>query len=148
MKKSWHRAKRGSSRQPYQWLKSLFRTISPHKIITVCGCPEHSPLLVSNAILNKCFISTVLILKRLKKRDIRKLNPALTDFLWIPDRNVQIKLVLTFLFLQLYVKKEKGRGKLSENFFWGVWRFDLISRDGNRKIFNKYGFDSDPIWLF
>ncbi len=118
MKKSWHRAKRGSSRQPYQWLKSLFRTISPHKIITVCGCPEHSPLLVSNAILNKCFISTVLILKRLKKRDIRKLNPALTDFLWIPDRNVQIKLVLTFLFLQLYVKKEKGRGKLSENFFW------------------------------
>ncbi len=65
-----------------------------------------------------CYEHSIINPQKTKKRDIRKLNPALTDFLWIPDRNVQIKLVLTFLFLQLYVKKEKGRGKLSENFFW------------------------------
>lgn len=67
---------------------------------------------------------TVLIIKSLK-RDIRKQNPAdiveddgLTNFLWISDRNVQIKLVLTFLFLQLYVKK--GRRKPSEKpDLWG-----------------------------
>ncbi len=52
--------------------------------------------------------------QKTKKRDIRKLNPALTDFLWIPDRNVQIKLVLTFLFLQLYVKKGNRKKRKEE----------------------------------
>lgn len=58
--------------------------------------------------------------QKTRKRDIRKLNPAvtteddLTDFLWIPDRNVQIKLVLTFLFLQLYVKKGNRKKRKEE----------------------------------